>query len=166
MIRQYQPPVIILVILVLSLINSFDLFKSWTDSPIEMISWLLFFIWLLPLPIEWFESSQVARNFSTQNSILASLALFAGLISVVGSLNALAYAGLALAVVACLPWSSAHIAWLGSSIAWMPALGWYLAHQFPTSKPLVPQLIRLGIVAIGVLWTVFSKNNHKEIADG
>lgn len=160
------PPAVLVAIFLFNLVNSVDLFRSWSDTPVEEVSLFFFLIWLLPLPIHWCENPEEEFVLSRENGMLAFLSLLMALLGMVSSLNAFAYWGLAFSVAACLPWSMTHLWWIVSSIAWMPASGWLLLRQFPESSPLVAQLLRLALVTAGVLSLLLLKKHSREKTNG
>jgi len=148
-------PSITLAILVFSLVNSHHLFRSWFNTPIENFSGLIFFLWILPLPVFWFCKSKQENPWTTANTFLSWLYLLFGLISIVTSLNAIAYVGLAFACSTLIPWLPVNYFWLIASISWMPAFGWYLTHQFPQVPIISLSIFRIILAVSGSLLVLY-----------
>lgn len=154
--QNRYPPLILLIIACFSIIESRELFSSWVNSPIERLSWIFFGLWLLPIIISWVKKPH-QFFFTGANTALGALSLFALFLSIILSLNAVAYAGLALSLAACIPWSMYNIPWIISAVSWMPGIGWLLIHWFPDAPILITQIIRLVIVDIGTLIWILRK---------
>lgn len=101
--------------------NSTTLIQGWKTAPYESLMWLMLIVWCLPILYFW----GFNRMGHHENILLLSLALAFSFIGSIGSLNASAYFGFALALTALVPWSWPLIIWVLCSLAWMPVFGWF-----------------------------------------
>ena len=107
-----------------------------------MNGWLALLIWLSPLVVYWVQPKRVSAN-----AFFLGAAIAAGLIGELIEFHFLGHLALALVLAAWLPFSLRLLAWLIAALAWMPALGWALAH-LPNSALVA---VRLVLALLGVL---------------
>jgi hypothetical protein len=149
--QKTYPPLAFFAILAYSLINSYELFVSWTNSPIEKHMWLAALLWMMPIPIYLMYNRDNAP-IALGNMILALCAICLGLLSNLTAINAFAYCGLAASIAAFIPWTFGCIPWIVSSVVWMPGFGWYLSHQFEQIPIFLLSIMRVAIAGLGSLW--------------
>jgi len=119
--------------------NARDLVMAWHHSPFDRQGWIAFIIWTAPILL------QGCRGRWSANGYLFGLALGVSLVGVIFDLNAVKYAGLALACGGFFPYRTTLLLfWLACSVSWMPALGWMLSFM----GALTVNLIRLVVAAL------------------
>lgn len=158
------PPLIAFAILAFNIWNSQTLITTWIDAPIEAWTWIAFLIWTLPIFVFWYAFANAEVELSTGNTLLLGLSLLAAFLSIIGSINALAYIGLALSLASFVPWNFAHLLWIMTSASWMPALGWFYSRLLPSASPLflLSGRIFLAIVgAFGMYYFVLCKKEEQ-----
>ena len=106
--------------------QSRDLVGAWRNAPFDRLAWLVLAAWCAP--IVW---RRCRPRESGESSVLLALGVTCALLGTLGSINAIKYLGLALALAGLLPWAWAHIVWIASSAAWMPAFGWLVGRHCP-----------------------------------
>jgi len=104
--------------------QSRDLVGAWHEAPIERLAWLVLAVWLTPVVWRRFHLRE-----TKESSILLALGVGCSLLGTLGWVNSIKYFGLALAVAGLLPWAWAHVVWIASSVAWMPAFGWLVGRH-------------------------------------
>ena len=128
-----------LLVLLYCILQAHNLPLAWLNTPHLKGAWAAFLIWSLPL-----------IGYGTRSAAAQPLfaAVAATLLGVLGSLNALKYAGLALALLAFVPQRPGNLFWLATAIGWMPASA-YLARELSTGQA---AFARLLLVSIGSAW--------------
>lgn len=160
------PPLIAFAILLFNALLSYTLFMTWKDAPIEKLTWIAFLIWTFPIFAYWFKFKDLNTTQSKGNTILLGLSLLFAFFSIIGSINALAYIGLALALTALVPWSWSHLPWFLTSASWMPALGWFYTHLFPSLTPFWLWGGRIAVALAGTLGMLYAFKSKKETRHG
>jgi len=142
--------------------QSSDLFSAWRHSPFDRLGDLAFLVWTIPL-LWSLKTPPTAFPLG-----LGTLALAVCFLGGLGSLNALKYIGLALALVSLAgrasqrPWF-----WLGASIAWMPSLGYLLQIALGRSSLNLSWAIaavRLGLASAAAAWMILEIRRQSSTA--
>ena len=128
--------------------QSRDLVGAWKGAPFERLAWLALAIWCVP--ILW---RRAHSRETGESSILLVLGVVCALLGTLGSINAIKYLGLALALAGLLPWAWAHILWIASSVAWMPAFGWLVGRHCPDWVLVARLLVVIPLVLLTVVLT-------------
>lgn len=126
--------------------QSSALLHAWRHSPLDRLGWLAFAFWCVPA-VAYLLPRDVPDPAPMRKPLLAG-SLLATLGGTVGDVNAAHYLGLALAVAAIPGCSWRTMAWLGTSLSWMPALSW-LAQGSPRSLLMGGRLF-LALVGVAI----------------
>lgn len=146
-----NPFVLALAILIYALINSVDLFFAWLEDPREKYSWIVFFIWLLP--VIWSRFTFRGEKQSYFHPVLLWSAVGFSFIGEIVSMNIFKYFGLACSVASFAPFNIWLIPWILTSVAWMPVFGWLGSHYLPG----LYQGLRHIVASLGVAWFIYIK---------
>lgn len=160
--NKTYPPLVFFVITIYSLFNSHNLYESWHQISFEKYSWIALLFWLLPIPLLLMIKKERITSYSFGNVILGAVSILFGLVSMISSLNTLAYMGLAVSLAAVIPWSMNSVLWIASSIWWMPASGWYLGHQFEQPSVFSLSLLRILLAGAGSFWLLWKNSIIKK----
>ena len=136
-----------ILILIYTAFNSKELINAWINAPLDWLGWLPFTVWLLPLCF-------VGR--SNIHYPFLWIAVIFSLLGDMSSLNALRYLGFSSAIAAWAPLSWGTVVWWISSVAWMPAFGWFGSRLFPENV----LTARFLVVALSIVCFIFA--NKKE----
>ena len=124
--KKFKPfPLVEFSILAFCLWLSRDLLNAWQYSPHDRLGWLALLIWISPLAARLLLKKQLAAN-----AYFLGAAIVIGTFGELADFNFLGYAALSLALAAWMPTSPWLGGWLIAAVAWMPVLGWEMAH-FP-----------------------------------
>jgi hypothetical protein len=135
--------------------SSSELLVSWQDSPLERKAWIALLLWSAPLLLYYTFPSLFPKR-EKPALLLLTLALCLTLLAIIGSLNTLAYFGLATALAALLPPSLHKIAWIALAIVWMPAFGWLASYT--QSDQILPMRLLLAAGAGGWMAAALTRN--------
>lgn len=130
-------------------LQSRDLLPAWLHSPFDRLGWLAFLIWVTPVLLLQARSPKADR-LACGGAVLLLLA------GSVAALNALTYAGFALAISAFLPRDRARIFFLATSVSWMPAFSYFLSRLIPSMVAPAHLIIAAGGTAV-FLWLTRKK---------
>lgn len=119
------------------------LFEAWTTSPRDRLAWLAMLIWLLPVAAAWKRRTQQVRKI--ENLHLNAVAVILAAFGMTIEINAFYHAGLAVILIANIPWNRRAIFWLMTAISWMPILG--VLFVAPTALHLFA--VRIAIATLG-----------------
>lgn len=123
-----------------------DLTTAWRHSPFDALGWLALGIWLSPTLSSLFVS-RAERPLAHWSSGLSWAGLLICLIGILTDMHFPEHCALALACAAVTPVGRGFALWLALSVAWMPALGWWLG-GIPTPGIV---LVRLGLAVAAAL---------------
>ena len=121
--------------------NAWPLVEAWGHSPRDRFGWAALALWLAPAA-----RRLVRTGGRGWRPGLLGAALAAALAGRLADLHALAYAALACAVAAPMPWRARTLWWLLCAVSWMPGLGWRL----PIANAGGGFAVRLALAAAGV----------------
>lgn len=138
------PSLIEILILCFCLWQGRSVVHTWDDHPMMYLSTLAFFIWIIPVFFYWMFGDVKEHEKNWLYLIFAIIASTAGTL---GSLNALKYIGLSLAIVGMTPQSWCGLVWWISSASWMPAMAYFL-HNITFSQMTISRTV---IVFVGTL---------------
>ena len=147
-----RPPTGAVAIVLYCAFRSDHLIAAWQYSPFDRWSWIALLLWLLPVAFVWRLRPDRFRLGRVNHALLV-LALLISLVGTMASMNAVKYAGLAVAVVSLVRWSAAHFCWLPGAVAWMPGFGYLAAKVVPFDPPVsygVVLAARLALAAATV----------------
>lgn len=144
-------PVLEAIILLFAVVLSRGLWTGWRDAPYDRLAWLAFLIWFAPLIVLWARERQSWRRHGDPWMLAAAMALL--VLGVLADINAISYGGLACAIVALVPWMPwwRRLLWLGVSVCWMPAFGYFL-NILPIPVVLVLRQVLAIAGAMCILW--------------
>ncbi len=148
-----RPSLITLLICAYCVLCSLDLVETWLSSSSIPVGAGAFVLWLSPVAVFWCSRMEGSPPEVPDRPILLGLALFFSFIGGVGSLRVLSHAGLALAVGSLMPASGAHLLWLSSSPAWMPALDW-LGGRFFVEYTTVARILLASLTSLYLVRTI------------
>ncbi len=111
--------------------QSENLINAWLYSPYDRFGWITFITWCMPLVFFWGRQSKIPDPPPEGRPLFLGLGLLFSFHGVAGSMHALEYIGLAFALAGLMPSLKWGIIWIGSSVSWMPVLGWLSGRFFP-----------------------------------
>ena len=125
-----------------------DLLDAWLHSPHDRFGWLAMLIWVTPLAARLRLQAGMPAN-----ALFLGAAIIFGAFGELTEFHVLGHFALALALAAWLPKSYRLAVWFIAAPAWMPVLGWEMAH-FPEG---VIVFSRLGLALAGAIcfWPVW-----------
>ena len=147
-----RPSLITLLICVYSILCSLDLAETWLSSSSIPAGAAAFALWLSPVAIFWFRQTK-SHPEVPDRPVLMGFALLLSFFGGVGSLHVLGHTGLALAIGSLLPPSGAHLLWLASSLAWMPALDW-LGGRFFVEYTTIARILTVSLASLYLTRTI------------
>jgi hypothetical protein len=108
--------------------------SAWRHSPYDRLGWLAFLVWLGPVLVGRAECGVQNAESGVQSGErgrgaawrvwMSGLGLVCAVVGVIGDLNVLRHAGLALAIAGLAVTGWRWLGWLGLAVCWMPAVGW------------------------------------------
>lgn len=141
--RHFLPA--IAIILVMAGYSALPLYDAWANSPYDELGCAALAFWVTPF---------IFRKFNRHPSVplLLSAVAVALVGLVLGDVRALFYLALALAAASVFPFDRYTILWLGTSLSWMPVLG-YATSEIGWAPDEV-SLLRLVLSSTGALLIV------------
>lgn len=108
-----------IAIFLYTLWQAFPAFMAWQNTPHLYGSEWIFIVWIFPLLF-----IAIHNRLKSTTTPLFILAIIVALLGQLGSLKALSILSFSICLAAFLPWNYWNLAWVITSISWMPAVGY------------------------------------------
>ena len=138
-------PLVEVTILLYAMWQSLDLVNAWRHSPHDHLAWIALLVWLVPVFVHLSARAEIAAN-----PYLLGAAILAGVLSALTEIHFFGHVALALALTAWLKGSPRTLLWLLTSVAWMPAFGWWLANA--SSGTVLALRLLVSLLGLICLW--------------